>query len=84
MIKILFDLVMFVFNLIVTIIPDFSSIFSEIPEFMGTIIDVLSLSGFIIPWGSVFICFGLLITVWNYKFIMSVVNFILKLIPGVG
>lgn len=84
MIKLLFDLVMFVFNMIVSIIPDFSNIFSEIPSFMGTIIEVLSLSGFIIPWGTVFTCLGILIAVWNYKFLLSVVNFILKLIPGVG
>lgn len=84
MIKILFDLVMFVFNLIVSIIPDFSQIFSDIPSFMGTIIEVLSLSGFIIPWGTVFTSLGIMVLVWNYKFLLSFVNFILKLIPGVG
>lgn len=85
MIKLVIDIFLGPVQWIMNLLPDFSNIFSFINNgFMGTILELAQYSSFIFPYKTLFICVGIIVTVFNMKFILSVLNWLIKWIPGVG
>lgn len=85
MIKLLIDVILEPIQWIMNLLPDFSNVFNFIENgFMGTILELARYSSFIFPYGTLFICIGIIVAVYNMKFILSVINWLIKWIPGVG
>lgn len=85
MIKLIIDVFLSPVQWVLDLLPNFSSIFDSINNgFMETMLELAQYSSFIFPYKTLFICIGIIITVFNMKFILSVINWLIKWIPGVG
>jgi len=81
-IKLLFDLIIGVVNLVLSLIPTIEFNF-EMPD-VSYFRQILGLADYFFPVGTVVTALGVLIAFQNIKFILKVFNFIYKKIPFIG
>lgn len=81
-IKLLFDLIIGVVDLVLSIIPDLEFTF-EMPD-TSYFSEMLGLADYFFPIGSVVAALGVLIAFQNMQFILKVFNFVYKKIPFIG
>ncbi len=81
-IKLLFDLIIGVVDLVLSIIPNLEFTF-EMPD-TSYFSEMLGLADYFFPIGSVVAALGVLIAFQNMQFILKVFNFVYKKIPFIG
>lgn len=81
-IKLLFDLIIGIVDLFLSLIPTIEFNF-EMPD-TSFFSEMLGLADYFFPVGSVVAALGVLIAVQNVQFILKVFNFIYKKIPFIG
>ena len=81
-IKLFFDLIAGVIDLVLSLIPDIEFNF-ELPD-TSYFSEILGLANYFFPVASVVSALGILIAVQNVQFILKIFNFIYKKIPFIG